>query len=239
MGDGNNVILTVEQISSLADIQQLVAKVLNAEADLRRKADEAHKRLNERVRIIREKASVREQLEAMAGWEPIDFQQTHSPTERVEIVRKWVVDPGSGEARAETISGVRRRVIDTKLWDAMSTWQQEATEAIARGFLAVVGDVACRTGLVEIRGGDGRPVLSLSDHDVAAVRHYRSWARRCKVESPDALAATLSVVVFARSCVETDKLYRHRNGWARGALFEGLDLYCRLRGWGAREKDRE
>jgi hypothetical protein len=60
---------------------------------------------------------------------------------------------------------------------------------------------------------------------------YVDWAKECH-KSKISHAMIIDVLVLGCSCAEVDRSRRVRKGTARRNLFEGLDIYCRMRGWG-------
>lgn len=47
-------------------------------------------------------------------------------------------------------------------------------------------------------------------------------------------AAVIDILCHGKSCRESDRARRVRNGWSRSNLLEALFVYCEMRGWPAR-----
>lgn len=152
--------------------------------------------------------------------EPADWQERHSPTEAVNV--------RFDTAKRTTIEICRRRIVDARLWDAMRAEEQTAAERIYCGFVLISGPslVKCVT-LERVDGktanGAANGIRDLSDD-------YWDWAKTAQRERVR-VAEVLDILVFGKSCAQVDRERRQRKGVARGNLFDGLGVYCAMRGW--------
>ena len=156
---------------------------------------------------------------------PSDWQEKIAPTEAVEVTIS------KSTRRVWEIS--RRRIVDARLWDAMTADQQGAAERIARGFETItagLGHAGMRFGQ-RVDHGYGDPW----ENKWGLIEVYWAWAKQTQRKGLS-VAATLDVLVFGHSCREVDSRRRKRKGWTRGNLFEALEAYCDVKGWSGRRK---
>ena len=157
--------------------------------------------------------------------QPSDWQEEIAPTEAVEgTISK-------STRRVREIS--RRRIVDARLWDAMTADQQGAAERVARGFETItagVGHSGMRFGQ-RVDHGYGDPW----EGKWGLIEAYWAWAKQTQRERIS-VAATLDVLAFGHSCREVDSFRHRRKGWARGNLFGALEVYCDIKGWSGRRK---
>ena len=156
--------------------------------------------------------------------EPAEFQESHSPTEWVDVLWRRHVDPETGEVVEVHVHNARRRAAEARFWNRLSDPGQAAAEALARGFWGMVGALYIRPVSVEMRAG--RATGSAMAEGTVFVRDYREWTRRYASPAP-----VVNVVCLAESCTATDRKFRRRNGWASDVVLKGLDEYCRMKGW--------
>jgi hypothetical protein len=150
---------------------------------------------------------------------PHDFQERHSPTESVTLRLT---------AAKETVKS-QRRIVDARLWDAMSASQQRAAIEIAIAFETMgrgLGYVS--SDWQRIPGATG-PSSAAEAHS-RLINAYIDWTRRCHPRKVSH-AMVIDILVFGFSCKSLDRDRRVRAGAARENLFEGLSLYADLRGW--------
>ena len=157
--------------------------------------------------------------------EPNDWQERIEPTEAVEVTIS------RSTRRVKEIA--RRRVVEARLWNAMSEEQQVAAERIARGFQVITAGLGHGGMRLDVRGGPsyGDPWEKARD----LIEDYWAWAKRAQRERLN-VAAALDVLAFGHSCRDVDRWRRKRKGWARGNLFGGLEVYCGIKGWLGRRK---
>lgn len=150
---------------------------------------------------------------------PHDFQERHSPTESVTLRLT---------ATKETVKS-QRRIVDARLWDAMSPSQQRAAVEIATAFETMgrgLGYVA--SDWQRIPGATG-PSSAAEAHS-RLINTYIDWTRRCHGRKVSH-AMVIDILVFGFSCKALDRDRRVRAGAARENLLEGLSLYAEIRGW--------
>jgi len=132
-----------------------------------------------------------------------------------------------GAAGGEDVT--RRRIVDARLWDAMSGAQQDAAlqiamafETMGRGLGYVSSDwqrIPGATGAGNAGAAHGR-----------LVHGYVEWTKQCHREKISH-AMIIDILVFGFSCRQQDSDRRLRRGSARKNLMDGLTLYCLLQGW--------
>lgn len=150
---------------------------------------------------------------------PHDCQESHSPSTPVFVQT----------THNRKTQRSMRRIVDARLWEAMTPPQQDAALEIAMAaHLATLG-IGFKTspsGMQRIESSPGNQ----TDRQAALISFYFSWAKTCKRERLSA-ACILDILLFGKSCRQVDKERKIRNGSARHNLIEGLKLYCQLRGW--------
>ena len=171
--------------------------------------------------MARLRAEVRARLGKAASMEPEDWQEQHSPTEAVEV--------RFNQARRVYVELCRRRALDARLLDDMTSEQLIACQRIVDGFQAIVGPVQAKTASLERIDGDRGPD---ADHTRrhGLIANYRGWAKRCHIERLYPHWA-VEILAMGKTCAEVDAERRCRKGTARDNLFECLSVYCRMKGW--------
>lgn len=142
---------------------------------------------------------------------PHDFQEIHSPTKTYSKT-------------------TRQRIIDARLWNALSPTAQEAAIRIERACHLLNKGLGFRISAPhrERLSGTSRP--QTDDFQNHLTDFYMKWARACQTEDISH-AAALDILVFGKSCSAVDKARRIRKGWTRNNLDQALGLYCTLKGW--------
>ncbi len=145
---------------------------------------------------------------------PHDFQERYAPTRR------------ASERQAES---ARRRIVDARLWDAMTFSQQDAACAIASAFdMLGKGLGYAASNWERIPGCRGAE--NVSEAHARMINTYTLWARNCAREKISH-AMVLDVLCYGFSCRMIDCDRRLKHGATRENLMKGLTLYCRLQGW--------
>lgn len=164
-------------------------------------------------------------VRAADGAQPSDWQERIEPTEAVEVTIS------RSTRRVREIC--RRRVVEARLWDAMSGDQQGAAERIAGGFEVITAGLGASGMRLGVRGD--RSYGDPWEGARGLIEDYWAWAKRTQRQELS-VAAALDVLAFGLSCREVDRRRRKRKGWARGNLFEALEVYCDVKGWSGRRK---
>ncbi|MDY0008592.1 MAG: hypothetical protein RBS08_02690 [Bdellovibrionales bacterium] len=144
-------------------------------------------------------------------------QEKQSPTAAVRL-------RGAGEDVA-----ARRRIVDARLWDAMTTAQQDAALQIAEAFETMgrgLGYVTSDWQRIPGACGAGNAGAAHS----RLIYGYIEWTKQCHREKISH-AMIVDILVFGVSCRQQDRDRRLRSGSARRNLMDGLTLYCLLQGW--------
>lgn len=150
---------------------------------------------------------------------PHDLQERHSPTETATI-------RPSAQAPAQEN---RRRIVDARLWGAMTPAQQNAALEIATAFDMMGRGMGYVISNWERIPGC-RSTETAADVHARLINTYVGWANRCAKEKISH-AMVVDVLCFGFSCRMIDQDRRLRNGSTRQNLLDGLTLYCTLRGW--------
>ncbi|MBI1215070.1 MAG: hypothetical protein GC185_04530 [Alphaproteobacteria bacterium] len=150
---------------------------------------------------------------------PHDFQERHSPTEGVTTR----LTPDRRQERGQ------RRIVDARLWEAMSAPQQSAALEISRAFETMGKGLGYVTSDWERIPGCAGPNDAAEAH-MRRVDTYVEWTKRCHREKVSH-SMVIDVLVFGFSCRALDRDRRVRPGAARDNLLAGLSIYCALRGW--------
>ncbi|MFH1159225.1 MAG: hypothetical protein V1721_10170 [Pseudomonadota bacterium] len=150
---------------------------------------------------------------------PQDAQERHSPTEQVSV-----------RLTAEKqMHRSQRRIVDARLWDAMTPAQQDAAVEIAAAFeMMGRGMGYVLSNWQRIPGCRGQS--NISEAHARMMNVYMAWAQEC-AKKKISHAMTVDVLCFGFSCRMIDRDRRLKNGSTRENLMRGLSLYCDLRGW--------
>ncbi len=154
---------------------------------------------------------------------PHCFQEKHSKTKKVVIS-----DADNGRD-----IHCHRRILDSRLWDGLEVIQQDAAISIEKSFrLLSSGTGYSKSDLTKI-GQASFIDRGLNDTEFHAeiTNRYIEWTKLC-LENRISHAIILDVLVFGKSLSLIDCERRVRKGTAKLNLIEGLDLYCKIRGWG-------
>jgi len=196
---------------------------------------EAHRRRRERYA---QEWAIRRHLKEMALREPTEWQETHSPSEPVEILVRHGVETGGKKVRVTRHQG-RRRVVDARLWESWTDHEQiaanrihAATAILARG----MGYQSCALAFLReeepLEERVARSAAEQSNLEENLLTDYWSWGKESLREQGTQLHnACLDVLVLGKSCREADKHRRVRKGTVAQALLEGLNIYVVLKGW--------
>lgn len=144
-------------------------------------------------------------------------QERQNPTEAVRL-------RGAYEGDA-----ARRRIVDARLWDAMSPTQQDAALQIAEAYETMgrgLGYVTSDWQRIPGASGVGNAGAAHS----RLIHGYIEWTKQCHREKISH-AMIIDILVFGFSCRQQDRDRRLRRGSARKNLMDGLTLYCLLQGW--------
>lgn len=153
------------------------------------------------------------------GKTPHDFQEKIAPSKKVTVRL-------TAERRVEKC---HRRIVDSRLWEAMSAPEQEAaleialaSETMGKGLGYVQSDWQRIPGC--------RGVSHATEMHSRLINNYIDWTKSCHKEKVSH-AMIIDILVFGFSCRKVDSERRMRSGCARQNLLAGLALYARLRGW--------
>ena len=149
---------------------------------------------------------------------PHDFQERHAPTKPITIEIENITQ------------SPRRRILDARLWNGLTTTQQHAALQIDYGFQLLSKGLGFRTSAPHLERLSGTRKIEQTNHQADLTRLYMSWGKLC-MEYKTSHAACLDIIAYGKSCAEIDRARKTRKGWARKNLAQTLDLYCRLKGW--------
>jgi hypothetical protein len=150
---------------------------------------------------------------------PQDIQEQHSPTEQVAIRLT---------AERQTHRS-QRRIVDSRLWEAMTPIQQDAAIEIATAFeMMGRGMGYVLSNWQRLPGCKG--VANVSEAHSRLMNVYIEWAQKC-AKRKISHSMVVDVLCFGFSCRMIDRDRRLRSGATRENLMRGLTLYCDLLGW--------
>lgn len=150
---------------------------------------------------------------------PQDMQERHLPTEEVAV--RLTAD--------RKMHRSQRRIVDARLWDAMTDTQQNAALSIAAAFEMMGRGMGYVTSNWQrIPGCSGQS--NVSEAHARMIREYVEWAEKC-AKKKISHSMIIDILCFGFSCRMVDRDRRLKNGSARENLMMGLSLYCLLRGW--------
>jgi hypothetical protein len=148
-----------------------------------------------------------------------DIQERHSPTEPVTVRL----------TATRSAHKSQRRIVDNRLWEAMSSSQQNAALQIALAFeLMGRGLGYVNSNWQRIPGCKGQS--NVSESHARLIQVYTEWAAHCALNKISH-SLIIDILCFGHSCRTVDRDRRLKNGSARANLMQGLSLYCRRMGW--------
>lgn len=151
---------------------------------------------------------------------PQDFQERHSPTEKVTVRL-------TAERHQHTS---QRRIVDARLWESMTLGQQDAALAVAAAHdMMGRGMGYVQSNWHRIPGCAGPD--NIAESHARMINTYVEWAQKC-AKRKISHAMIVDVLCFGFSCRMIDHDRRLKSGATRENLMKGLTLYCELRGWG-------
>ncbi len=165
---------------------------------------------------------------------PEAWQERHSPTEAVEVVIQHKVELGANDKGrlvskrvTKTREVCRRRLVDARLWGALTEEQQTAATLIEAGFRIQTQGMGVKVQSFE--RGD-RSAGGTNDRAMVAVADYIAWAKEAVRQRIDH-AAIILVLVEGMALAAVDGARRKRRGYTKTELDDGLNLYCKQQGW--------
>jgi hypothetical protein len=151
-----------------------------------------------------------------------DQQETHSPTQGVSLK----ISAERQHVRCQ------RRIVDARLWDAMTHAQQDAALDIARAYETMGRGLGyAGSDWERIPGSSGSH--NMAEAQSRLVNFYIDWTKACH-KNNISHALIIDVLVFGFSCRAVDRDRRQRTGTCRQNLMQGLTLYAQLQGWARR-----
>ncbi len=121
---------------------------------------------------------------------------------------------------------IQRRIVDNRLWGAMTAMQQQAAlriavshEMMGRG----LGYVS--SNWERIPGCRGSS--NVSEMHAQMIDRYVKWAQEC-TKQKISHSMVLDILCFGFSCRAVDQNRRMRTGSARKNLMLALDLFCKI-----------
>lgn len=154
--------------------------------------------------------------------EPIQWQETHSPT---------VIVRARGVGKREIAAYVRREA-DERLWSSFTQDETRAAEEIARVWNYTTGGMTARAQQYERldRGQDMAPDLAIYLKEA-----YRLWRARL---APVERSACISVLCESMTIREAARAYKRASAWPRANLGKCLEQWIEIRGWALDSRKR-
>jgi hypothetical protein len=150
---------------------------------------------------------------------PHSLQERHSPTQ-ASLIRL------TPERHAQNN---QRRIVDARLWEAMTPMQQDAAIEIALGCESMGRGMGfAQTDLQRIPGSRGQN--NVGEFHGRLINTYIEWTKLCHRRKVSH-AMILDVLVFGIPLAQCDRDRRVRKGSSRKNLLDGLNLYCEIRRW--------
>jgi len=150
---------------------------------------------------------------------PHQQQEAHSPSAAVEL----------RGARGTDSNSPRRRIVDARLWDAMSATQQDAALEVAFAFETMGRGLGYVTSDWQRIPGCRGAHNAVESHG-RLIRGYVEWTVMC-AKAKVSHSMIIDILVFGFSCRALDKDRRVASGFSRQNLLDGLSLYCEMKGW--------
>lgn len=157
------------------------------------------------------------------GKEPIDWQESHSPTVQVETV--------ISHQRKVKKAAYRQRKEDHRLMNGLTEDEKRAFFEIDRARSLILDGVTVRSQSFE-RRDPGRTNHDESDaYRLILLKTFDRWAALVLHSDEMDYHATIDVVCEGLGVKRVDSSRRKQNGWTRRNLGLTLELWCDLRGW--------
>lgn len=148
-----------------------------------------------------------------------DLQEKNAPTETMTLTCDTPVPPAR----------VQRRILDARLWSAMTLAQQGAALQIAAAYETMARGLGYSASNWERVGRSSNPA-AITEAQTAMIDNYMVWARAC-ITQKISHSMIVDILIGGHSCRAVDRDRRLRAGSARQNLLAGLSLYCALKGW--------
>jgi len=149
-----------------------------------------------------------------------DRQESHSPTEAVSLR----VSATRQDIRCH------RRIVDARLWEAMTPPQQDAAVEIAKAYETMGRGLGYIASDWQRLPGSRSHAGNIADAHSRLINRYIDWTKACHKEKISH-SMIIDILAFGFSCRALDRDRRQRSGASRQNLLDGLTLYCRLQGW--------
>jgi len=141
---------------------------------------------------------------------PHDFQEVHSPTK--------IVKPRT-----------KARITDIRLWNSMTPPQQDAAIEIASSFETLTKGIGYNSiNWQKIPGT--RSSHNISELHAELINIYMQWGEKC-IKRSISHSMVIDILCYGLSCSVSDRERRIRKGGSKKNLLEGLEVYCKMRGW--------
>ena len=154
--------------------------------------------------------------------QPADWQETHSPTEPVEVT----ISKGT----QRTQERCQRRKTDASLWRVIEGENCEhhhrtrAAQQIEKAFKLITSGLGPK--VQKYRKGDQGVEADWVDENAALVSFYLRWADAAEHEKGISVSDLLQILAHGETLDDQDKRNRCRYGPARENLLAGLELYA-------------
>ena len=150
---------------------------------------------------------------------PHDIQEKHSPTQQV-VVRL---------AAQRLLHQSQRRIVDARLWEAMTFIQQDAAIEIATAFEMMGRGMGYAANNWQRIPGC-RSASNVAEAHALLINFYIEWAKAC-TKRKISHAMVIDVLCFGFTCRMIDHDRRLKTGGTKENLLKGLTLYCQMKGW--------
>lgn len=142
---------------------------------------------------------------------PYDFQEKHSPTTKIK-------------------NNLKARITDIRLWNSISSAQQDAALEIASSFETLTKGI----GYISVNWNKipgTKTSYNISELHAELINIYMQWGKKC-IKQNISHSMIIDILCYGLSCSASDKQRRIRKGSSKINLIEGLEVYCKMRGWG-------
>lgn len=141
---------------------------------------------------------------------PHDFQEKHSPTTKLS-------------------RNTKSRITDIRLWNCMTSPQQDAAFEIAASFETLTKGIGYSSVNFEKIPGS-KSSYNISELHAELINIYMQWGRKC-IKRNISHSMIIDILCYGLSCSRSDRERRIRKGSSKNNLLGGLEVYCELRGW--------
>lgn len=146
--------------------------------------------------------------------EPLDIQESHSPTEEVLIHET--------DGKRTTRQYVRVRT-DQAWMNNLDPHQRQIADTLQQGWMIMSSGLGAKSQKFA-RSSPGRSPDDLTTTQANAYLYYSAWRNRIKSRKDIDTGPIWDLLFYGRGMREVEKMYRKRNGSLMAVVIEALEV---------------